>query len=251
MLNVMQPDDAQNLKKKNLYHQYNHQNFDHLKLGGVMKNQILLIIFTILFFTFCGGVFAQNNQIGFIGGVNIANLEEEDSDFSSLTGFGFGAVLDFPLGDKFSLCLQPMYLQKGASQEEDDVTVEMKMAYIEIPILFKFYLGSGDTKPYLMAGPTLGINMSADMEMSGGGMSVEIDVSNVTETLDYGLAFGGGVSFPVGTNSLLFIEAKYCLGLADISKEGEIEFAGMTQTVPDAEVKTSGIQIMAGMTFPL
>jgi hypothetical protein len=102
-----------------------------------------------------------------------------------------------------------------------------------------------------MAGPTIGINLSADMEMSSGGMSVEIDVSNVTESLDYGLAFGGGVSFPVGTNSLLFIEAKYVLGLADIAKAGEIEVNGMTLPAEDAEVKTSGIQIMAGMTFPL
>lgn len=216
-----------------------------------MKNHIFLFFVSILFLAFCGAVSAQSNQIGFIGGINIANLEEEDSDFSSLTGFGFGGVLDFALGDKFSLCLQPMYLQKGASEEEGEVTLEIKMTYIEIPILFKFYLGSGDTKPYLMAGPTIGINLSSDMEMSRGGMSVEVDFSNVTETLDYGLAFGGGVSFPVGTNSLLFIEAKYVLGLADIVKEGEVEFGGMTETIPDAEVKTNGIQIMAGMTFPL
>ena len=216
-----------------------------------MKNHIFLFFVSILFLAFCGAANAQTNQIGFIAGINIANLEEEDSDFSSLTGFGFGGVLDFALGDKFSLCLQPMYLQKGASEEEGEVTLEIKMTYIEIPILFKFYLGSGDTKPYLMAGPTIGINLSSDMEMSSGGMSVEVDFSNVTETLDYGLAFGGGVSFPVGTNSLLFIEAKYVLGLADIVKEGEVELGGETLQVEDAEVKTSGIQIMAGMTFPL
>jgi hypothetical protein len=88
------------------------------------------------------------------------------------------------------------------------------------------------------------------MEMSMGGLSVEVDVSNLTESIDYGLAFGGGVSIPVGDNSL-FIEARYSLGLADIAKQGEIEIGGITQPVPDAEVKTSGIQIMAGMTFPL
>ena len=215
-----------------------------------MKNHIFLISVSIIFFTFCAVVSAQTNQIGFIAGINIANLEEEDSDFSSLTGFGVGGVLDFALGEKFSLCLEPMYLQKGASEEEDEGTVDMKLAYLEIPVLFKLSLGTGSTKPYLMAGPTIGLNLSANMEMSMGGTSVEVDVSDLTETIDYGLAFGGGVSFPLGNNSL-FIEARYTLGLADIAKEGEIEIGGMSLTVPDTDVKTKGIQVMAGMIFPL
>jgi len=214
-----------------------------------MKNQVIFIIVSVLFLFFCSAQ-AQTNQMGFIGGINIANLDEESSDYNSLTVFGFGGVAEFGLGEKMGLCLQPMYLQKGASEEMSGVTVEMQLAYIEIPVLFKLYLGTGDTKPYLMAGPTIGFSLSADMEISYGGMSASVDVSDMMETFDYGLAFGGGVSFPVGNNSI-FVEAKYSLGLADIAKEGEIEVDGMTQTIPDAEVKTSGIQIMAGMTFPL
>lgn len=214
-----------------------------------MKKQLILIIVSILFLAFYSAQ-AQTNQLGFIGGINIANLEEESSDFSSLTVFGFGGVAEFGLGEKMGLCFEPMYLQKGASEEMSGITAEMQLAYIEIPVLFKFYLGSGDTKPYLMAGPTIGFSLSADMEMSYGGMSASVDVSDMMETFDYGLAFGGGVSFPVGNNSI-FVEARYSLGLADIAKEGEFEVDGLTVTIEDAEVKTRGIQIMAGMTFPL
>jgi opacity protein-like surface antigen len=143
-----------------------------------------------------------------------------------------------------------MYLQKGASEEEDGGTVDIKLAYIELPVLFKLQFGTGSTKPYLMAGPTIGLNLSADMEVGMGDLSLEVDFSELIETIDYGLAFGGGVSFAVGENSL-FIEARYNLGLADIAKEGEIDIEGITLTVPETEIKTSGIQIMAGMTFPL
>jgi opacity protein-like surface antigen len=215
-----------------------------------MKNHIFLISISIIFFTYCAVVSAQKNQIGFIAGINIANLEEDDTDFNSLTGFCVGGVIDFTLGEKVSLCLEPMYLQKGASEEEDGGTVDIKLAYIELPVLFKLQFGTGSTKPYLMAGPTIGLNLSADMEVGMGDLSLEVDFSELIETIDYGLAFGGGVSFAVGENSL-FIEARYNLGLADIAKEGEIDIEGITLTVPETEIKTSGIQIMAGMTFPL
>ena len=63
-----------------------------------MKNHIFLIKICIIIFTFCVLVGAQTNQIGFIAGINIANLDEKDTDFKSLTGFSGGGVLDFALG---------------------------------------------------------------------------------------------------------------------------------------------------------
>jgi hypothetical protein len=215
-----------------------------------MKNYIFLTTVTIICFIFCAVGSAQTNQVGFVVGVNIANLDEKESDFNSLTGFGAGGVLDFALGGQFSLYLEPMYLQKGASEEDEGVTLDIKLAYIEIPVLFKILLGSGSTQPYLMAGPTIGMNLSADLELSGGGASLEVDFSDLIESIDYGLIFGGGVSFKAGEN-LIFVEAKYSLGLADITKSGEVNIQGMTLTIPETEVKTNGIQIMAGMMFAL
>ena len=214
-----------------------------------MKKHIVLVSISIIFFSFSAVVNAQTNEIGLIAGVNIANLEEKDSDFNSLTGFGIGGVLDITLGEKISLLLEPMYLQKGASEDEEGVTLDIKLAYIEIPALFKVQFGDGSTKPYLMAGPTIGLNVGADLEVSMGSMSVEVDFADLIETFDFGLAFGGGVSFKAGNNSF-FIEAKYSLGLADITKTGEIDINGIGFEFPETEVKTTGIKIMAGMLFP-
>ena len=58
------------------------------------------------------------------------------------------------------------------------------------------------------------------------------------------------MSFPIGRNRL-FIEARYTVGFADIVKRGEIEIGGQKQTIPDAEVKTRGYQIIAGLSMSL
>ena len=228
-----------------------------------MKNHILLITFSIIFFTFWGVANAQTNQIGIIGGINLAYLYEKDVEYNSRTGLLAGGVVEFGKGEKVSFCFEPMYLQKGAIDKLDvkshfecefevEGTIEVKLTYLEIPVFFKLPVGMSTTKPYpyIMAGPTFGILLSSKMKMSTMGIDIEVDTKDLTESIDYGFGFGGGVSFPIGSNSL-FIEARYTLGLADIVKRGEIEIGGQKQTIPDALVKTRGYQIIAGISMPL
>lgn len=202
-------------------------------------------------------VSAQNSRIGVIGGVNLANLttDEEGMEPKNLTAFGVGGVLDFAVGENMSLCLEPMYLQKGAKLDmtEEGIPIEAKIkaAYIEIPVFLKLYLGSGDTRPYVMAGPTVGYLMSANMEMSAMGIDVEVDIKDILKSIDFGVGFGGGVSFPMGRNTL-FVEGRYTLGIADVFEGGEVEYMeGAAEEMPDAEMKTKGIQVMAGILIPL
>ncbi len=183
-------------------------------------------------------------HLGVLGGLNLANLSvdpDEGVDFSSRTAFGFGGVLDYDLGEYIALHLEPMYLQKGTETTEDGVDVEFKLAYLELPLLFKYTFGTSDTKPYVMAGPTIGFNLSAKVKGSEGGVSAEIDIKDETKSIDFGLGFGAGVSLPMGNNSI-FVEARYALGLTNIFDD---------PADPDTDVKTKGIQIFAGITFPL
>ena len=216
-----------------------------------MKNYILFIAVSLIFLTSLR-VNAQNYQIGLIGGINVANLAEENADYKSRTVFGFGGIFEFNVEKKLAICFEPMYLQKGAKEEEKgmDLTIESKMAYLEIPMFFKVPLGTGSTIPYIMAGPTFGFRMSSKMSMESGGIVIEVDTKDLTNLVDFGFGFGGGLSFPKG-NKTFFIEARYTLGLADIVKEGEIEIGGEKETVPDADVKTRGIQVMAGLSIPI
>ncbi len=48
------------------------------------------------------------------------------------------------------------------------------------------------------------------------------------------------MSLPLGNNTV-FVEGRYSLGLSDINDDSS----------DDTKIKTKGIQIMAGFTFPL
>lgn len=181
---------------------------------------------------------AQVN-FGVIGGLNLANVsfdpDPDGVDISNRTGFGIGGVLSFGLGETLALQLEPMFLQKGAKATGQGITgeTELKASYIEVPAMLKFAFGSGEIKPYVMAGPTIGYLLSAKQD--------ETDIKDDVKSIDFGLTFGGGVSLPMGNNTV-FVEGRYSLGLTDINDDSD----------PNADkIKTKGIQIMAGITFPL
>jgi len=174
-------------------------------------------------------------HLGVSGGLNLANVNvdpDDGIDFSRLTAFGLGGVLDYGLSENVTLRFEPMYLQKGTTRFGADV----KLAYLEVPVMFKYAFGTSNTKPYIMAGPTFGFNLSAKIKADE-----EQDIKDEIKSVDFGLVLGAGVSLPMGNNSL-FLEARYALGLANINDAPDD---------PDLDIKTIGIQIFAGITFPI
>lgn len=209
----------------------------------------VLIAFLILF---VGIPASAQVRLGFLGGLNLANVSvdpDEGVDLSSRTVFGFGGILEYCVNESFSLKLEPMFLQKGSKQEVEGMEgmegmeAELKLSYLELPVLVSYAFGANNVKPYIMAGPTIGLNLSAKEESSVLGVSVEVDLKDLDliKSIDFGLGFGAGVSFPMGKNSV-FVEGRYALGLTNIIDDPEDT---------GAEMKTKGIQVFAGITFPL
>ncbi len=217
-----------------------------------MKTKLLLIMFYVL--STHNVVNAQNNRIGVIGGLNFANTVDDGEVQEFITEFGLGGFVEYSINDKVSITIEPMYLPKGSqySTEFSDFTYkgEHKMKYFEILFPLKSYFGSRHSKPYLLAGPTLGFHLSSKVITSSGGASTEVDGKNLTKTIDVGFCLGGGFNFFIG-NLSTFIEARYVLGLMDIQKSGEYTIMGYTNTEPEHEIKTRGIQIMTGFSFTL
>ena len=200
---------------------------------------VVFIAVLVLFITVSADA---QNRIGFIGGLNLANVsvdpEETGIEYSNRTAFGGGSVVDLRLAENIALQLEPMFLQKGAKVKEDGSghNMKVKLSYIEVPLLLKLMLGQSTICPYIMAGPSVGFRLSA--KVSNG---VERDVKDVTKSTDFGLDFGAGISFPAG-NGAIFAEGRYGLGLSQINDDPED---------PNTDVKNKGIQFMAGITFPL
>jgi len=203
-----------------------------------MKKMSVLVVALFTLIT----VLSANAQVNFgvIGGLNLAKLSFDPDlqgvDLSNRTAFGIGGVLSFGVGETLALQLEPMFLQKGVKASAQGFESEIKASYIEVPAMLKFAFGSGDTKPYVMAGPTVGYLLSAKVKDPDGEQDIKDDVKNI----DFGLAFGGGVSLPMGNNTV-FVEGRYSLGLSDLNDD----------PTDDIKIKSKGIQIMAGITFPL
>ena len=149
-----------------------------------------MIIFVGVLFTLIT-VLPANAQVNFgvIGGLNLANLsfdpDPQGVDLSNRTGIGIGGVLSFGVGETLALQLEPMFLQKGAKATVQGFTgeSEFKASYIEVPAMLKFAFGSGDTKPYVMAGPTVGIclalNRKTQMENKTSKMTSRTSTSDL------------------------------------------------------------------------
>ena len=189
-------------------------------------------------------------EIGIIGSVNFASLTGEDSDGENIeadrrTLYGLGAVLDVPLNEHWSLRTEPMYLQKGAVNVDDD-DIAFKGEFIEVPLFLKYRFGGGPVRPYVMAGPSVGFRLNTEVTFDNLDASGTFDADAVTESMDFGVDFGAGLNVRLSGVSL-FLEGRYGLGVADVFKGGEL--AG--QVTDDADVFTRGLQAMAGITIPI
>jgi hypothetical protein len=176
-------------------------------------------------------------HLGILGGLNVADCNvdpDEGLDYYSRTGFGAGAVLGYSFSEYIILDLEPMYLEKGTKTEELEINLELRYTYIELPLMFKYAF---DTVTYIMAGPTIGWNMSAKVTGSEDGVPIDADTKGETTSVDLGLGFGAGWILPT-RNFSIFLEARYVLGLTDVSENTD-------------SIKHNGIQIFAGITFPI
>ena len=113
-------------------------------------------------------------QVGLVGGVNVGTLTMEDPDvvdISSRTRFSLGVVVDIALGRGFSLRTEPTFLRKGAvtTVSEDGVTGENEflISYLEVPLLLSYTFGAGPVRPYLTAGPSIGLFLDAEIGPDG------------------------------------------------------------------------------------
>ncbi|MFQ5632067.1 MAG: outer membrane beta-barrel protein [bacterium] len=222
------------------------------------KLTFLFAALSALFFSMSA---SAQHRIGIIGGLNIAEFEVASpgasTEISNKTVFGLGGVVVLRLSDDFSLHLQPMYQQKGAlvADLDDNIEFPFTLAFLELPVFLKAEFGS-TVKPYLMVGPTVGFLLSSDVEGDVEGIAFKGDLKDVTESIDLGLGFGAGVSYPLSTITL-FVEGRYALGLSNMQKGGTFELTAgpiveeITWDKEEDAYKNRGLQIMAGATFPL
>lgn len=187
-----------------------------------MKKLILCAVLLI------AGISSSNAQIlkfGVKGGVNFANLnggtEGIDYDFKNKTGFYAGAVAEIKILPNFSLQPEAMFSSQGAASDVEGID-DFNLDYISVPVMAKFYLITDRLS--IEAGPQFSflINDSDAVfnEIVSDEMSERVE-GQKPKSFDFAIAGGASLNIAGG----LFAQARYTIGLTEISKNAEAKNA--------------------------
>ena len=161
---------------------------------------------------------AQEVKFGAKAGVNFASLGGDDSDgLDGRTSFHVGAVAEIGISEKFAVQPELVYSSQGFSVDDEN----LKLDYINLPILAKFFVAEGFS---IEVGPQVGFLISADAEGE--------DVKDLFKSTDFSGALGLGYKLESGLN----FAARYNLGLGNVV-DG------------DGDLKNNVIQLSVGYFF--
>ncbi|WP_333876419.1 porin family protein [Flavobacterium sp.] len=119
-----------------------------------------------------------------------------DYDSDATSGFYVGGLVDFSISEKFHVQPELLYSMEGAK--------DAALNFVRIPVMAKYYVMEGLN---LQAGPQFGFVAGGD------------DIKDNVKSLDYGLGIGAGYELESG----LFFDARYNLGLANISDSDGVD----------------------------
>jgi hypothetical protein len=173
------------------------------------------------------GITAKGIKIG----LNLANVTGDDVEiyWENKMGFCAGGFLTFSLSDIFAIQPEAFFTMKGYKSEQEWNFYTSSVTYLEIPVLAKAFIPTGgNIKPNIFGGPSLGIKISGEEYKS----------------TDFGLVFGGGIDFALGTGKFL-VECRYSMSLSSVSI---FEKGPMTERESE-DVKNRVISIIVGYSF--
>lgn len=209
----------------------------------------LVVIFSCLNLS---GLHAQKGEFGVRFMPTISNLEVQTSSGGQITtdatvGFGAGILLGFNFSDNFGIQGEVIYSTLNQKYSEDDVQKEIKLEYINVPLLLSF--NTGKLKPVnfnVVAGPQIGISVGSEL----GGSTDENAVLSVKKG-DLGFAYGAGFDFGLNAAKTfrLGIGFRGVYGLVDISDNSNNLESGSYYVLDKAHVKTYSAYLGVSFLF--
>jgi Outer membrane protein beta-barrel domain len=159
-------------------------------------------------------------------------------------GFLIGGFLEFNAGNKLSFQTEINYQKKGAkitSNSDGIESIERKeFNYVSVPLLIKGNIhdpGLNDKCDLtFFTGPYIGFLTSANSNIKTGKITTSVDMDNLAEKIDWGIVFGGGVSYKLGNGGALIAELRYEMGLSKVDKQ-------------DPDLRNKGMGLTLGYRF--
>ncbi len=171
-------------------------------------------------------------SLGVVAGAAVADQAGQDA-FAPHDRLGFigGASLVYRLSDRWSVQLDGLFVQKGGRENSDrdpeDPVDELRLQYVELPLLLKFALSGGRTRPELFVGPSLAFELGCTLDVFPDGSSNPADCADVglqTRSPDVGIAFGADVEIQLGSGHFI-IDGRGIVGLRSFDdSEADLDF---------------------------
>lgn len=166
--------------------------------------------------------YAQQNLVGFTGGVTLANYRSKSGEYASSSktkaGFTIGAIANIPTGKSFIIQPGINFTQKGSKEKYNFFGTPSKHStttnHIEVPVNF-LYSNSGF---FIGAGPSFSFTVSGKWRSEFGTDKTEghIKIGNgendEMKSFDIGGNVLGGYQFKNG----ILISVNYCHGLMNL-----------------------------------
>ena len=199
---------------------------------------------------------AQKGEFGVRFMPTISSLDVQSSSGGQISGdatvgFGAGIFVGFNFSDNFGLQGEAIYSTLNQKYTEDDVEKEIKLEYINIPLLLSF--NTGKLKPVnfnVVAGPQIGISVGSELFTSDGGDPDNEAVLSVKKG-DLGFAYGAGFDF--GLNAArtfrLGLGFRGVYGLIDISDNSNNNSTNSYYVLDKAHIKTYSVYLGASFLF--
>lgn len=186
-------------------------------------------------------------DIGVKAGINASDFQSDrvggDERRRAYVGGGF-VEADFvgPLAVQAEL----LFSQKGDETELGTGTFEVKLNYIEVPVMAKLQgplLGNAEANFY--AGPAVALKVSESTE----GLAPNTRLTGtVAKSVDVSAALG--VEFGVGVGAgRLIIDLRFTPGFTQIRDNAVLEANNATFEIPDPEASNSTLSVMVGLAL--
>lgn len=197
-----------------------------------MKKTILLMIVlcSVLTGTAQKSKREEGIKIGIKGGLNIANVYGDVQDNAIRTSIHAGFLAEIIVNDKFSIQPELLYSGQGYSNQSPLGYSRIKLDYVTVPLMAKFYLHKNDLS--LEAGPQVGFLVSGKEKTRLANGTIP-DLS----TVDFGLNLGLGYEL----KSHVFFQARYNLGITNIDSN--------SATSAFTKYSNANIQVSIGYLF--
>ena len=173
-----------------------------------------LLVLILIFVSCKSSVYAQQRfSAGPRVGVNISNYSGGNGTTTAIAGFTAGAFVMYSSLNHFGISADLLYSQKGAKIQSP---LKQRINYLEIPIALRYFLTrSGDFRPNLFVGPSVGLKLNAT-EINET-TNAKQDISNNINAVDLGLMAGFQLNFKgFGARQRFLIDGRYTYGLPKV-----------------------------------